>query len=706
MNKTLQIPITEFSLQDADNPDFLYVKLQCIAEGLNLNDSNFLLDGMEKCKGTFAGKPLLCAFPKDFLSNSYKMGDGHNSELLYDENNDTYYYSYLDSDSERCIGYIPMDSNIQIENINGSNWITMNALIFKKYNYELVQDLLQKNDLPSKISVEIEVTKSYEDNELEYIQEFIGDGVTLLALDGSVLEGIPGANLQLNLKKYSESPKFTRFKQAMNFAYNQDKNNKQIINSNKEVKEVFNNLSMNELRNAVDAILEDYHYDSGNGWDDHLYYIEDITNDFVVVYNQENNKYYQIPYSIDNQFVVSLDMKEITEVKLEYVPINKQQFNKLTRFISKDKLGTTEKLKIDKTKDGMSEDSWSDIDKSELKKDCLMASNYKTVCKAVFLELDDGWMDGKEGSLGYPVMQKKGDTVCYNRYGLASAKAYAEKNNKTDVLAKVNAIYKKLGLNDDQKQDNQKEEKDYMKKYIENAKKEGYAFLGKNNDNLIFAKAEECDNKEISNKEKMSIFTILFEEANKDDKEFAVSDLKEQTLKMSDNDEDEDFAKKVEELSAKNKELEADMAKVVAEKDEMAKKHADLEAKCAKETEEKEALAKKVEDAEKECNAAKEAEEKAKTDKFNAEFSAILNVDDLGLEESDITEIKSMADEGKFNFSLEEVEKEIGFRQFKKRKENSKSTSLNYGLNTNTKINNEPKLTMSDEISKLIEDIK
>lgn len=146
-------------------------------------------------------------------------------------------------------------------------------------------------------------------------------------------------------------------------------------------------------------------------------------------------------------------------------------------FIKKEELGTGKLLKVDKSKESISDSTWGNEDKSALKKDCLKSPNYKTICKDVFMEVDEnGLKEGNESDLKYPVMEKKGDTLVYNRYGLASAKAYAEKNNETQVLAKVNAIYKKLGLNEEKK-------------------KEGGAKYSMNNFKEMFKKMKSCNSK-------------------------------------------------------------------------------------------------------------------------------------------------------------------------------------------------------------------
>jgi hypothetical protein len=75
-----------------------------------------------------------------------------------------------------------------------------------------------------------------------------------------------------------------------------------------------------------------------------------------------------------------------------------------------------------------------------------MASNWKTIIPDVYMKLDDGWQDGKEGSCGYPVMCIESGTVVYNKGGLSAALGRAKGQNESGVVSKVQKIYKQMGL--------------------------------------------------------------------------------------------------------------------------------------------------------------------------------------------------------------------------------------------------------------------
>ena len=103
-------------------------------------------------------------------------------------------------------------------------------------------------------------------------------------------------------------------------------------------------------------------------------------------------------------------------------------------------------LKVNKSKEAMSDTSWGDVDKAELRKRVVEASNFKEIADDVFLDLREGWEEGEVTKLKYPVMEIKGDELVYNRGALGSAKAYAEKNGEEEVLKKLKAIYGHLDL--------------------------------------------------------------------------------------------------------------------------------------------------------------------------------------------------------------------------------------------------------------------
>lgn len=123
----------------------------------------------------------------------------------------------------------------------------------------------------------------------------------------------------------------------------------------------------------------------------------------------------------------------------------------LKQFVEERKQSMAEKksYKIDKSKEAMSTADWGDVDKVQLRDKIMDAKNRDTLVKSVYLLVEDGWKDAPSEHLKYPVMMLDGDTFVYNRGALSSALAYAKQNDETEVVNKVEVIYKKLDLDDD-----------------------------------------------------------------------------------------------------------------------------------------------------------------------------------------------------------------------------------------------------------------
>lgn len=125
-------------------------------------------------------------------------------------------------------------------------------------------------------------------------------------------------------------------------------------------------------------------------------------------------------------------------------------FSNLKNFAEERKQYMEEKTyKVDKSKEAMSTKFWGEVDKTELRNKIMEANNKSSLVKDCYMLVEDGWEDAPSEHLKYPVMCFEGDTLVYNRYGLSSALAYAKQENETTVINKVEAIYKKLDIDDD-----------------------------------------------------------------------------------------------------------------------------------------------------------------------------------------------------------------------------------------------------------------
>lgn len=158
--------------------------------------------------------------------------------------------------------------------------------------------------------------------------------------------------------------------------------------------------------------------------------------------------------------VVKFSQSEINQFNEKYLIFTKQDkdiFSKIKEY-SMNEYGKGEEIKVDKSPQNMSYDEWGDVDKIELRKKVLDAKNYKTLVNDVYMQVEDGWEEAPSEKLKYPVMQIKDNVAVYNRYGLASALAYAKAENNTKVVNKVEELYKTIDIDKEGKESKMAEE--------------------------------------------------------------------------------------------------------------------------------------------------------------------------------------------------------------------------------------------------------
>jgi hypothetical protein len=222
-----------------------------------------------------------------------------------------------------------------------------------------------------------------------------------------------------------------------------------------------------------------------------------------------------------------------------------------------DKKSMAKKYKIDKSEKAMSNDDWSNVDKTVLRNKILEAENTAELVNAVYLKVEEGWQDAPSEKLGYPVMQLKGDTFVYNRNALANAKARATQQNETEVLNKLDKIYAKLKLNDTQQGESKMAEETTTK-----------------------LSEDEKDDKNIVMEEDKAEDAKTAECADCDTKKLAESDDDKEDDKQDDKSEDgEDDAD--DEKDAELAECKGKLADAEAKCAEYESKCKEYEAKCA-----------------------------------------------------------------------------------------------------------------------------
>lgn len=587
----------------------------------NRNKCNISRDTAEKSLKTMFNKPIIARFNsicKDFVTDVTEHARNENEAF-----------------NMRVVGHIPSDSRITfVERDNGKTYCNAEAVIQKKYVPQLV-DILKNNDGIMKVSIEIKAKGENDDDGIFVINDMVLQGVTLLGKD--VVEGIENSHLEV--LKFSAVDTDMLNERYLRFSQSKESNRNifdEIKNKiKKEEKEILNSIGVNELREKLWKDLDVYKYHDGD-WEGNKYYIEEIYTDDkeIIVRDNETAKYYKVPYSIVNGDV-SVKITDKTEVEKGWHerPLDNKRFSLV---FAKEEYGTGETIKIDKSKEAVSDKEWGSVDKTELRHKVLNAKNYKTLVRAVYAEVEDGWEDAPSEKLKYPIMLIEGDTAVYARYGLASALGYAKKENNTSVVNKVEKLYKTINI--DKKEDKMDGEKELQNK------------VDKDNPELEKIR-DDADSMEDNEKEELR---------KKAEVKNAVVDAPENEKLKDDIDADKDYWKKSYcELADKFKNMEKDFAackeelKVYKAKEdkEAMKEYLHSFRKCFSE-EDLKVMASKIEESER-CEFEKEVDEKVK------EFARKMSEGDDEHIEDDI-EIKNSRG-NMFNPNLKD-EKSVGLK--------------------------------------------
>lgn len=427
---------------------------------------------------------------------------------------------------------------------------------------------------------------------------------------------------------------------------------------------------------------------------------EGIEGAHLVLDGYENSNTFN-SYKSKFRFAMSSDKATYSSDILEKYGVTSDSSSE--EFAKQDEYGTGKPIKVDKSKEAVSDDSWGGVDKTSLRNTVLEARNYKTLVKSVYLDVQDGWEESPSEKLKYPVMQYKNGKFVYNAGGLLSAQQYGEKYDES-IAKKALTIRKRLGL-----VKSEKEEK--MKKFIEAAKISGFAYLGLYNGKLAFAQECDCDKEEMAeDKSELCLFEVDKELAENyaEGDEFAWDELTGRSVDLTTRDDGD----KTDYADDEDKDDEEADDKAEDTSDEHDEDEADDE-DDKDDDEEKEELRKKVEALEKEkcemaqrCEAAEKELEEIRMAQFKEDTDAILADENEDMDEKTHEELVKMRDEGKFA-CVEDFAKEVAYRKYLASKEEKKEMSkkeqkLSFGLSNNkTEPSASKKNVLIDKLAKI-----
>lgn len=307
----------ELSPQDVQikkilNKEFLELDIHAISDIYpNRNKSAFTKDSLEKSKHTCYNKPILGAF--NLITQDF---DQHNGQMRYDKELDENYWDTTGRNDEKILGVIRESDDVDVVSEGDLNWLKITCVLWTYYSYKQVKRILKS--ATKKVSVEILVVKShYDDDNIEIIDEFVLTGITILG--DRISEGIPNAHL--NVVELMRHKDFSQQMRNLSFALQKDG-----IDNNIKLED-FSNLYINTQEDKTMTYAEKLAFLTGklsevypkrDGCCDE-FYICDFSDDFVIIRDYRENKYFKINYEI----ITNEGVAEVTfdlEGRIEQVP--------------------------------------------------------------------------------------------------------------------------------------------------------------------------------------------------------------------------------------------------------------------------------------------------------------------------------------------------------------------------------------------------
>lgn len=444
-----------------EDQDIMLADLWLLHAGKNRNKVDLKKEVIEKAIPTFYNKFIVYQF-----DNMFSPSDVAN-------------HNYSDTDTTMNIaGIILKDTGYKWVKKNGKEYLVMVGAISKIYQPMLAR-ILKKRGGNLKISVEILIPKentAIQDEDGYIVPSwFTLRGVVLLGKD--IKEGIEGSHLDIT--KFSLitnswlnqehiktiENKFSSLFQGTVDSSLQGKEEKAV--DKKDTIQMNNELGVRTLEQKLWDVLGQYKYHDGE-WEGRKYYIEEIYPEkhYAIIRDNETAKLYKLPYEVNNEtesVEIERDkmsmLKEVIQ-KTHYAEVSEEEKvirNAYNLLYNIKEFGAGAEIKIDESKDAVSDKPWGEVDKTDLRNKVLDASNYKELVYKVYALVEEGWEETPSEKLKYPIMEIKGGVAVYNKDALASALGYAKKENETEVISKVEKIRDELDLDDHEEEKEEKE---------------------------------------------------------------------------------------------------------------------------------------------------------------------------------------------------------------------------------------------------------
>ncbi|GIU69824.1 MAG: hypothetical protein KatS3mg002_1060 [Candidatus Woesearchaeota archaeon] len=414
MGEIIRFEVESLDLINSEDGQFSIVEMVVFSTGENHNGFYCSEEVLKNTTHTIYNKPIVYNFDNSL--------------------NDVFTHSL--PEENRIAGFIVPNSGKIIDLKDGRKGLQVVGKIWKLYNKKLMQ-ILKRDNGEKSISVELLLNEKRPFDKKRNIYEMVDfsyTGVCILgdfvspAVDDAKLKVLAFQNYEQILTKFS---KYSEINLEIPQEVKDTISKYKFMEKNpRSLSLVYSDYLCKQIFATPDKIKSLYNYFKKNNKKDINYYLRggEACEKWV-------NQIYAKIKEIDKKGV----LMKIEEVETFAIP--------------KEEWGTGKKLEIDKSPESVSDKAWGEVDKVDLMWDILKAENYRELVKEVYLKVDEGWEDSPSQSLHYPVMEIRGDKVVYNRYGLSNALARAKQEEETEVVKKIENIYKKLGLLEEDKEE-------------------------------------------------------------------------------------------------------------------------------------------------------------------------------------------------------------------------------------------------------------
>lgn len=187
--------VGQLKVMDTANPKIYRVQIMALNSEVNRNNWQYI--NLEQHLDEFRNIPILTAY----VMGGNVIGDGHNYNMKRDPKTGEEYPSFTASDAERIVGWVPKDTNVRIENINGIDWVVLDAAIWRWYAKELVDQIAVQGGSMD-VSIETLVTEEHQrEDGVDVEEKYLVLGITILG--NGVEPAVAGANIK-TLSELSE----------------------------------------------------------------------------------------------------------------------------------------------------------------------------------------------------------------------------------------------------------------------------------------------------------------------------------------------------------------------------------------------------------------------------------------------------------------------------------------------------------------------